>query len=176
MNGPRSAALALLALLALLAACVRMPVIAASEIPVSAEPAFDPLTFFDGRLAGEGRLDTIVAATVPVRVESSGRVVDGVLFLDQMIHQHGQPPRTRQWVLRKVAPGRYAGTLSDAQGMIAAEAKGNRLYLTFRVQGGHPAEQWLTLSPDGRRAYNELTVRRWGVPVAKLAEEIRKLD
>lgn len=73
-----------------------MPVIAASEIPASAEPTFDPLTFFDGRLAGEGRLDTIVAATVPVRVESSGRVVDGVLFLDQIIHQHGQPPRTRQ--------------------------------------------------------------------------------
>lgn len=79
-------------------------------------------------------------------------------------------------MLRKVSPGRYAGTLSDAQGMIAAEAQGNRLYLTFRVQGGHPAEQWLTLSTDGRRAYNELTVRRWGVPVAKLAEEIRKLD
>jgi hypothetical protein len=168
---------ALLAPLALLAsACVGLPEIDATQPPVAATPRFDVFTFFDGRLEGQGRLATIASATVPIQVASTGRIEGDRLRLSQTIRQGDKPARTREWIIRQVAPNRYAGTLTDAEGHVRGEVTGNRLRLTFTMNGGLPVEQWLTLSRDGRRAYNVLTVRKFGMPVAMLAEDIRKLD
>lgn len=168
---------ALFAPLILLAtACVGMPEIDATKPPVAATPAFDVFVFFDGRLEGRGRLNTIFSGTVPLQVESTGRIEGDRLRLSQIIREGDKPARTREWIIRQVAPGRYAGTLTDAEGEVRGETTGNRLRLTFTMKGGLPVEQWLTLSPDGRRAYNVLTVRKFGLPVARLAEDIRKLD
>lgn len=167
----------LLAPLALLATgCVGLPHIDATQPPVAATPAFDVFAFFDGRLEGQGRLATIFSATVPIHVQSVGRIEGDRLQLTQTILEGDKPARTRGWVIRQVAPGRYAGTLTDAEGEVQGETTGNRLRLTFTMKGGLPVEQWLTQSPDGRRAYNVLTVRKFGVPVTRLAEDIRKLD
>ena len=163
--------------LALLAtACVGVPDIDATQPPAASTPRFDVFAFFNGRLDGRGRLAKIASATVPVRVDSTGRIEGGRLHLSQTIRQGDKPPRTREWIIRQVAPGRYTGTLTDAEGAIQGAVTGNRLRLTFTMNGGLPVEQWLTLSPDGRRAYNVLTVRKFRLPVARLAEDIRKLD
>lgn len=159
-----------------LTACVDTPQIDAVEPRAAANPQFDPLRFFNGRLEGRGRLDTIFAGPKDIHVTSIGTVEGDTLFLAQTIQEEGKPPRDRQWVIREVTPGRYAGTLSDADGAITGETTGNRLRLSFTMEGGLPTEQWLTLSPDGQRAYNVLTVRKFGVPVARLAEDIRKVD
>lgn len=155
-------------------ACVGTPDIAATQPPVAAAPTFDVLRFFEGRLEGQGRLATIFSATVPVEVDSVGRRDGDTLHLVQTIRQGDKPARTRAWIIHQVGPNRYAGTLTDAEGQIRGAVDGNRLRLTFTMKGGLPVEQWLTLSPDGRRAYNLLTVRKFGIPVARLAEDIRK--
>lgn len=167
---------ALLASLLTLGACVATPAIDAQAPVAAAEPRFDALRFFEGRLEGRGRLDTILAGPVGIRVESHGRIEDGTLHLTQVIHEGEKPARTRHWTIRETSPGRYSGTLSDAQGAVTGEVHSNRLHLAFTMEGNLPTEQWLTLSPDGRRAYNVLTVRKFGLPVARLAEDIRKLD
>lgn len=168
---------AFLAPLALLmTACVGLPEIDATQPPVAATPQFDVFAFFDGRLEGRGRLAKIASATVPIRVDSTGHIEGDRLRLSQTIHEGDKPPRTREWVIREVAPGRYTGTLTDAEGEVHGEVTGNRLRLRFTMDGGLPVDQWLTLSPDGRRAYNVMTVRKFGVPVARLAEDIRRLD
>ena len=153
-----------------------MPDIDATQPPVAAVPQFDVFAFFDGRLEGRGRLAKIASATVPIEVDSTGRIQGGRLHLFQTIREGDKRPRTREWIIRQVAPGRYTGTLTDAEGEVRGEAAGNRLRLRFTMHGGLPVEQWLTLSPDGRRAYNVLTVRKFGVPVARVAEDIRKRD
>lgn len=165
-----------LACLALLTACVDTPEIDAAQPAVAATPRFDPFTFFNGQLEGLGRLDTIFGSERDVRVASTGRVEGRTLYLSQTIHEGDKPPRTREWIIREIAPGCYHGTLTDAGSAIEGKSVGNRLHLTFELDSGLPAEQWLTLSPDGRRAYNEMIVRKFGIPVAKLAEDIRKVD
>ena len=101
---------------------------------------------------------------------------DGVLTLDQRVERGGSAPSTRSWRIRRTGPGLYAGTLTDAAGPIRGEARGNRLRLRFRMKGGFDAEQWLTLSPDGRSATNRMTVSKFGVRVATIDETIRKVD
>jgi len=138
-------------------------------------PRFDPLVFFDGTSEGDGQLKVLLHKRQSVRVQSRGHVEpDGTLVLVQRVEQAGKPPRTRHWRIREVAPGRYAGTLSDAAGPITGETHGSRLHLAFRMKGGLAAEQWLDLAPDGRSASNVLTVRKFGLRVAVLHETIRR--
>jgi len=178
---------ALLAPLALaLAACVSTPPVAV-PLARAETPRFDPFTFFVGESRGEGVLDKVLSDPVPVRVESRGRIVieaeteaawasppQRVLVLDQTVTEGDKPPRQRQWRLVEVAPGRYAGTLTDAIGPVRGEATGNLLVLEYTMEGSFRVHQELTLSPDGMRADNVLKVSQLGITVAVLAEDIRK--
>lgn len=169
-------ALPALALLLVLGACGLAPRADGPEIPAAATPRFDPMVFFTGRLEGKGQLNKLFSPATTVRVESIGHVEDGVLHLAQVVHEGEKPERRRAWTLREVGPGRYRGALDDATGPVTVETTGNRLHIAFTMKGGFPAEQWLTLSPDGRTAQNILTVRKFGLTVAVLAESIRKVE
>ena len=139
--------------------------------------AFPLVRFFEGRTEGRGVLKVMLKARVPIRVESRGRVEpDGSLLLVQEIKEGEKPARTRSWRMREVSPGRFVGALTDAVGPAQAEARGNRLRITYRMKGGLDVEQWLTLAPGGRSAHNSMKVGKFGLPVATLDETIRKLD
>jgi hypothetical protein len=148
----------------------------ATPAPAAAPARFDPLAFFAGRTEGTGRLKIVLRRGRGVRVEGRGRVEQGTLVLDQRVAEEGKPPRTRTWRIRAVAPGRYAGTLSDAAGPVAGETSGDRLHLSFPMTGGLRAEQWLQLEPGGRAARNRLVVRKLGITVARLDERIVRID
>ena len=110
-----------------------------------------------------------------VRVRSHGVVQpDGAIVVDQIIEEEGKTPRSRQWRLRREGAGRYSGTLSDAQGPVAGRVQGNALQLRFRAYG-LAVEQRIFLQPDGRTALNRMTLRKFGVPVARLDETIRRV-
>jgi hypothetical protein len=176
-----AAALALaLAAMPGLAGCASTPDSIAPLSPAPA-PRFDALRFFEGRAVGRGELSKVFAGTVPVTVYSEGQVEpDGSLTLVQRIEEGDKPVRLRTWSIREVArvpaPGggtiRYEGTLTDASGPVEGSSEGNRLTLTYPIEGGFRVEQVLTLSEDGERAYNRLEVSLAGVTVAVLAEEI----
>ena len=148
----------------------------APQVPSAAKP-FDAIRFFDGRTEGQGVLKVALRSPATIRVQSRGRVqTDGTLSVRQTVSEGDKPARTREWRIRELSPGRYAGTLSDASGPVAGEAVGNRLHLRFRMKGGLDAEQWLTLAPGGRSAHNVMRVRKFGLTVASLDETIRKLE
>lgn len=151
---------------------------AAAAPPQSADAAagarFDPLVFFDGLSRGEGRLKVALRAGKLVDVRSEGHREGDTLVLEQRVTEEGERPRNRTWRIREVAPGRYAGTLSDAEGPVSGETRGNRLHLSFAMKGGLKADQWLTLAPDGQSAHNVMKVRKLGVVVATLDETIRR--
>jgi hypothetical protein len=156
----------------ILAGCVRTPAI---ETP-QPQPPFDPLTFFAGASEGHAVLHKLFAKDATIKVESRGRIEGEDLVLDQTIAEPGETPRRRQWRIHANGVGTYAGTLSDAAGPVSGEAIGNRLHLAFPMKGGFPTQQWLTLAPDGRSAHNVLVVRKFGLTIAVLEEEIRKRD
>lgn len=164
----------LLAVPFLLSSCVAAP----RHDPVdAAAPAFDAIRFFEGRTQGQGVLRVALGGQRSIRVASRGRrEADGALVLEQTIEEEGSPARNRTWRIREIAPGRYAGSLSDAAGPVTGETAGNRLHLSFRMRGGLDADQWLTLAPDGRSARNVLVVRKFGLTIAALDETIRRLD
>lgn len=158
--------------LALVAASLVLPLGAGPAQP--AAPAFDPITFFEGRTRGSGTLSIILRQPRSITVQGEGRVRrDGALILRQRVEQDGRPPRTRRWELRRTGPTTFAGTLTDATGPVQAETRGTGLRITYPSKSGR-VEQWLTLAPDGRSARNRLTVRRLGLVVAKVDETIRK--
>lgn len=141
-------------------------------------PRFVPEKFFIGRTAGEGTLRVLLGPARALHVRSRGRVMrDGTLVLTQRIEQEGEVPSTRVWRLRKIAAGKYAGTLSDAEGPVSAEVTGNVLRVRYTMKGrlGLAIRQSLELEPDGRTIRNRLVASKFGLPVARVRETIRKL-
>lgn len=161
----------LLAVLSL-SACVGAPPLA-TPAPV---PRFDALTFFSGQTLGTGSLKKILSSTERTVVHGTGQVDHGTLVLEQTVQEGDKSETRRTWRIREDAPGHYVGTLTDAAGPIKGEVDGDRLHLAFTMKGGLPTDQWLTLAADGRSAYNIMVVKKFGVSVAVLHEEIRKTD
>jgi len=138
-------------------------------------PLFDPLRFFAGTTHGTASLRVLIGRRTPVQVEGHGHVgADGVLTLDQNVVEGRKPATTRRWTFTRQGNGRYAGTLSDAAGPVAGDVTGNRLHLHFRMKSGIVADQLLDLAPDGQSAHNRMTVRKFGIIVARLDETIRR--
>jgi hypothetical protein len=179
--------LATLAAAALLAGCVEAPPLAAPGPPMAEAPRFDPFAFFLGTSEGTGTLANVMAQDTLIRVSSTGRIETEarreaswsvpparVLVVDQVVTESDKPARKRQWRLTEIAPGRYAGTLSDAISPVEARAEGNRLVITFTIKGSFAVRQELTLAPDGQSAANVMQVSKLGLTVAVLSEDIRK--
>ncbi|MEO5578410.1 MAG: DUF3833 family protein [Sphingomicrobium sp.] len=138
-------------------------------------PALDPIAFFTGPSHGDGMLDQIFKSQRTLAVDSVGSPNrDGSLTLTQRIAMQGDGPRTRMWKLKRVAPGRYAGTLTDASGPVETLAIGRALRIRYPMTGGLMVEQWLTALPGGRALDNRLTVTKWGLRVATLRERIER--
>ena len=86
----------------------------------------------------------------------------------------GDRPRIRKWLLRRTAPGRYAGSLTDANGPVETLAIGRAIRTRYPMKDGLQVEQWLVALPGGRTLDNRLTVSKWGMQVASLHERIEK--
>lgn len=141
-----------------------------------AGPTFVPEQFFGGRSHGEATLDILFSGRERVVVDSFGRIApDGSLVLDQTIRREGRKAKQRRWVMRPAGPGRFGGSLSEADGPIRLETRGNTLRIRYRTEDGLDAEQWLYLTADGRAAANRLGLSKWGVRVATIEETIRKI-
>ena len=157
--------------LAALTACTA----AAPPEAQQAGPAFDPIAFFTGTSHGDGKLDQIMKGTRSVTVDSVGTPeADGSLTLTQRIATQGDKPRTRVWTLKQVAPGRYSGKLTDANGPVETIAVGRAIRIRYPMKGGLKVEQWLVALPGGRSLDNHMTVTNWGIRVAALRERIDK--
>ncbi len=143
-----------------------------------AAPVFDPISFFAGRTEGRGVVKVALSPKRTLVVQGSGRTQpDGALILDQVVQREGKQPEQRQWRIKEVAAGRYAGTLTDARGPVTGVVNGNVLKLRYRLKnGGLAAEQTLHLQPDGRTVLNRMEVSKLGITIAEVEETIRKLD
>jgi Protein of unknown function (DUF3833) len=150
-----------------------VPRIAGADPATSPFPTFD---FFSGETEGNGVLHIALHAPRPIHVVGQGQVdPDGVLILDQKVETQGRRAQHRQWRIREVAPGRYAGTLSDASGAVNGAATPGMLRVAFRMSAGLEAVQTLRLAPDGRSAHNIMVVKKLGITVGVLDETIRKV-
>ena len=141
----------------------------------SPSPEFSPQAFFSGKTIGEGTLDIAFSKLTHTHVVGLGEVKkNGTLILVQRVEEGNKPPRTRTWHIRPTGGGSLKGKLSDAEGPISANVRGNLLHIRFTGKDGLDNEQWLYLQPGKRVALNRLVVSKLGIPVATLNETITR--
>jgi hypothetical protein len=150
-----------------------------SSHPVTAKtPTLRFEVFFAGHTHGSGALELATGQRQSLQIESQGHTeADGSFRLDQVITSEDGTVEKRTWRLVKGAPGTFAGTLSGADGPVAAEETGNRFHVRYLLR--QPAiymEQYLYLQPDGQTLLNLATITILGVPWARLTEEITRVD
>jgi hypothetical protein len=152
-----------------LAATLAQPAAAADRIT-------DPLRFFEGRTESTSTVKVMMKA--PYRTHTVGRgeiADDGSLRLVQRVEEDGRPARSRHWHMRKLAPGRFTRTMSDAKGPVTVDEVDGRYRFRFKMKGGVSVEQWLTPQPGGKSARNTLVIRKFGVKVGSSDGTIRKI-
>lgn len=142
----------------------------------AAEPLASPLTFFEGRTDSTGTLKIMLGKARRSSSTGQGRIeADGSLTLVQQVQEPGKPTRERRWSIRRVGPGRFSGTMSEATGPVTIDEIDGRYRLRLRMAGGLSVEQWLTPLAGGTSARSALTVRKLGVVVARGEGLIRKV-
>ena len=160
-------------------AALSASIVAAASVSGAAyaEPPKDPLRFFEGRTESVGTVKLVMKK--PFRSRSIGRGTiraDGSLHLVQRVEDQGQPPHERRWHIRKVAPGRFSGTMSEAKGPVTIEEVNGRYRFNFKMKGNVSVEQWLIPLADGKSARSRVSIRKFGVTVGRSEGTIRKLD
>jgi hypothetical protein len=143
--------------------------------PARPQPQLDPLDFFSGEVRGEGTIKVMMKPSKTVRSESRGTPDGkGGMILDQKVYEAGKPVRISRWSLRPTSKTTLTGTVSNALGPVVGRLDGNRLHLKYPMAGGLAAETYMYLQPDRRTVINRMTVRKWGMVVARIEETIRK--
>ena len=136
----------------------------------------DPLRFFDGATESLGTLKVLMRKAVATRSVGQGEIKpDGSLALVQRVEGEGRPLHIRRWLIRRVAPGHFVGTMSDATGPVTIDQVGDRYRFRFDMSGSMSVEEWLTPLPDGKSAISNMTVRKFGFAVANSQGTIRKI-
>jgi len=125
------------------------------------------LKFFEGETRSDGTLKIMWGKQRRSRSVGQGTIrPDGSLSLVQKVDDEGKPPHERRWLIRPVAPGRYSGTMSQAQGPVTIDEVSGRYRLQLKTTSGLSVEQWLTPLPGGKSAKSHITVRKLGMVVA----------
>ena len=149
---------------------------ASSFSPAAAATSIDPLQFFVGATQTVGTLNVLMHKSVRTRSIGRGQLKpDGTLVLLQRVEDEGRVPYLRQWNIRRVGAGRFAGTMSEATGPVAIDQVGDRYRFRFKMKGAMSVEQWLTPLPGGQSASSDTTVRKFGLAVATSAAVISKI-
>ena len=152
------------------------PALVLAAPAASAEDRLDPLKFFEGRTETLGTVKVMMRKPYQSRSIGTGRIEqDGSLTLVQTVKDEGKPARERRWKVRRVAPGKFTATMSDAIGPVAIDRFGDRYRFRFKMKGNLSVEQILTPLAGGKSARNSLKVRRMGVVVATTTGTVRKL-
>jgi hypothetical protein len=149
---------------------------ASSPLPASSVND-DPIRFFEGRTESLGTVR--IAMKKPFRSRALGRgqiMADGSLDLVQHVEDQGEQPRERRWRIRKVGPGKFTGTMSDARGPVTIEEVDGRYRFRFRMEGNVSVEQWLIPAENWRSAASKVTIRKYGLLVGRSEAVIKKLD
>ena len=146
--------------------------------PAGAEAVkLDMTDFFTGRTHADNVLKIAMQGPKKLVVDSVGRTEGNSFVLVDTVREEGKPVRTRRWIMRRSASGKYTGTLSDAAGPVEVALAGDTATIRYVMKDGHlKIEQTLRLQPDGKTLVNRTSARKFGMKFATVEGTIRKLD
>ena len=149
----------------------------------AAAPDFDPMQFYTGRTQSWGVFENSRGEpTEKIVTETSGRIVNGELRMEQDLYLGAKPRQHRSWRMRRLDAHHFEATANDIIGTARGEARGNQFTWTFTLatKPGNPLfnvrmTQHMYLQPDGRTMINRDSIRKWGFFVAGVTEQFRRL-
>src|SRR5690349_10440192 len=101
-----------------------LAVVAVTILPSAAVADTDraPLQFFNGKTESISTVKIIMKKPYRSRAVGTGRILaDGTLSLAQQVFDEGEPAKQRNWKIRQIASGHYAGTMTEAVGPVVVE-------------------------------------------------------
>lgn len=150
--------------------------LALSPATSSVDQANEPLRFFEGRTEMTSLVKVVMKKPYRSRTLGRGHISsDGTLSLVQQVMEDGKPTQQRQWRMRRVGPGKFSGTMSQAVGPVTVESSRGKFLFKFSMKGNLAVEQWIMPLPGGNAAKSKTTVRKFGMRVASSEGMIRKL-
>jgi hypothetical protein len=142
----------------------------------AADRQSSPMSFFEGKTESIGTVKVILKRSFKSRSLGLGKILpDGSLDFVQHVQDEGAPPRERRWKIRQTAPGRFAGTMTEAVGPVVIEETPKGFRFRFKMKDNLSVEQWLIPVSNGASARSLVTVRKFGVTVARSEGTIRKI-
>lgn len=141
-------------------------------------PPFDPVRFFTGHVTSWGVLETPFGAPSSVVLTDCVGRADGPdgLNMTQTLRVGDDPPQTRVWHMRRIAPGQFEATANDMVGTSNGQASGRAFHWrwTLALQPGNSVknvtmEQWWYLQDDGSMM-NRTLIGKASVIVAEVSE------
>ena len=155
-----------------------LAVIAVTLLPSAAVADSDraPLQFFNGKTEMVSTIKVIMKKPFRSRAIGNGRILsDGSLSLAQQVFDEGQPTKQRNWKIRQVASGQYAGTMTEAVGPVTVDEVDGKYRFKYKMKGNLAVEQWMTPLAGGNAAKSTVTVRKFGMKVASSTGIIKRV-
>lgn len=144
--------------------------------PATAGPLTNPMRFFEGRTESTGTIKILMKHAFRSTSIGSGRIEpDGSLSLVQQVRDEGRPLRERRWNIRQVGPGRFLGTMSEANGPVTIEEVGGTYRFSYKMKGNLSVVQLLVPLAGGRAARSSVKIRKFGMIVGTSEGTIRKV-
>jgi len=165
----------------LLGGCSRPMPVAAFQ---GAGPTLDPVRFFTGHVRSWGVLEDrsgqpTSVVTTDCRGDAEG--ADG-LHMVQRLQVGADAPTTRDWHMRRTAPGQFEATANDVVGTARGEQAGRAFHWqwTLALEPGNPVknvtmDQWWYGQEDGSML-NRTTIRKFGFIVAEVTEHFQRAE
>ena len=164
----------LAALLSLLSCSDPLAVNAFTDTP----PELDPVRFFTGHVRSWGVLEDRSGQPTSIVTTDCAGTPEGPdgLHMVQHLQLGTDAPTTRDWHMRRIAPGRYQATANDMVGDTVGDASGRAFHWqwTLALSPGNSLknvtmDQWWYLQPDGS-LLNRTTIRKLGIIAAEVTE------
>ena len=143
---------------------------------------FDPIRFFSGHTHSEGYFEKRGGQpSQRITTETSGRMKDGVLYIEQDLKPEKGKPQHRSWQLRGGDGHTVSATANDIIGTAHGIIRGNMLQWSVHLalSPGNPLKnvrmtQYMYLQPDGRSLIIRSVIRKAGIVVAEVSEQFWK--
>ena len=163
-------------LMILTASCATAPAdLAADDIR-----PFDIVRYFDGRIDGHGVVERNNRITDRFDMIVEARFEDGFLYLDETFYFEGRAPFNRVWRMEETAPGRWAATADNVQGVTEILVQDGVVYMNYAADFPYRDDMirlhfdQQLFSMESGLVFNRSQLRKFGIPVGTVTVIFRK--
>ena len=149
----------------------------------SSRPLLKPENFFVGHTKSSGVVETHGGKpSAQITTETQGTLKDGIIYIEQDLMTEGKKKNHRSWKMHQIDAHHVEATASGVAGTAHGKLYGNYFTWTFtlKLSPHNPIKrvrmtQTMYLQPDGQTLIIRSVLRKFGIIVAQITEEFKKV-